>query len=138
MTTQPPDDGGQTRSVCYSINDEEFSYETAWDAMDALECHGRLDVGAIYFEVDSEPVDLAEYLDADWLIEDAEQRAYDDIGECAEDAFSVSKEATAELEAALKSWAAKHLPSGYWRCVGKSREMRVTAEDIAARKEKVP
>lgn len=115
----------------YSLNDEDFRYDTIGDVMNALEDSDDLIVGAEYFEVETEPVNLGEYLDADTMLETAEERAYEELGECAEDAFSVTKEAAEELDAALKSWAAKHLPAGYWKCVGKSRRLTVTAEDVA-------
>lgn len=116
----------------YSLDDEEFRFETVGDALDALECAGDLAVGARYYEIDTTPVDLAEYLDAGELLEDAANRAYDDLGECAEDAIDAPQEAVDELDAALKAWAARHLTGRYWRCVGKSRVLLVTAEDVAA------
>lgn len=121
-----PNDG-----KAYSLDDADFRYETVGAALDALDCDGCLIEGEVYFEVDAKPVDLAEYMDAEWLLEDAANRACDEIGDCAEDAFSASKEAIEELDAALKAWVAKHLSGTYWRCVGNSRALKVTAEDVA-------
>jgi hypothetical protein len=118
---------------CYSINDEDFNYTEAGDAIDALAAVGRLEVGEVYYEADAELVDLADYMDADAIIESAQDRLYDEVGEAAEDAFSVPQEAADELDQFLKDWCNKHL-SGQtlWRCVGESREVKVTAEDVAA------
>ena len=115
----------------YSLNDEDFRYDTIGEVMSALEDSDDLIAGAEYFEIETESVDLAEYLDADTMLETAEERAYEELGECAKDAFRVTKEAAEELGATLKTWAAKHLPAGYWRCVGKSQRITVTAEDVA-------
>lgn len=115
----------------YSLNDEEFRYDTVGDVMNALEDSDDLIAGAEYFEVETEPVNLGEYLDADTMLETAEERAYEELGECAEDAFSVTQESAIELDAALKAWSEKHLPKGYWKCVGKSQRLTVTAEDVA-------
>ena len=117
----------------YSTNDEEYSHTEPDEALQELADQDRLVEGAVYYECDSAPVELASYLHIDSLLDDAEARAYDELGECAEDAFSISKEAAEELDAAIKEWAKKHLSDRrFWKCVGKSREIRVTAEDIAA------
>ena len=116
----------------YSTNDEEYNFCEAGDALDALDSEGRLVEGAIYYEVDTERVNLAEFMKADHILERAEELLYDEIGEAAEDAFLVRDEATDELNALLKAWVAKQLAgTNVWRCVGKSRELRVTAEDVA-------
>lgn len=116
----------------YSLNDEEFRFYTICEVMWALEDTDDLVAGAEYFEIETKPVDLVEYLCVGRILEDAEERAYDDLGEVAEDAFSVTHDAAAEIDALLKAWAAKHLTGRYyWRCVGKSKRLTVTADDVA-------
>lgn len=115
----------------YSTNDEEYNYETPGDALDALHSEGRLVEGEIYYEIDTQPVDLAEYLEADRILENAGEWAYDDIGEAAEGAFYASPEALAEWNAFTSAWAAKHLSTRCWKCVGKSTTLVVTADDVA-------
>lgn len=115
----------------YSLNDEDFLFYSIGDVMSALEDDDNLVVGSIYYEIETEPADLSDYIDASTMLESAEERAYEEFGECAEDAFSTTKEAFDELDYALRKWAAKHLPKGYWRCVGKSRPLTVTVEDVA-------
>lgn len=115
----------------YSTNGEEYSYTDAGEALQAMADDDALHEGATYYEIDTEAVQLADYLHADRMLEAAEDRLYDDIGEAAEDAFSASNEAMAELSALLSAWANKHLSGHYWKCVGKARELKVTAADVA-------
>ena len=69
----------------------------------------------------------------DLLIEQMEERLYDDIGECVCDVFSgVTPEAKLELDAFLLAWVEKNSDlSRYWKIVGGSRECKLTAEDLA-------
>jgi len=120
--------------TAYSTDDEDFRYQEPDEAIDALEGDGRLMEGAVYYEIDTEAVDLAAFMDAEMILENAEDQLYGEVGEAAEDAYAASKEAVAELNALLKAWVAKHLAgTNVWRCVGKSREVYVTAEDVAER-----
>lgn len=115
----------------YSTNDEEYNYTDADGALQAMADDDALHEGATYYEIDTEAVRLADYLRADLILEAAEERLYDDIGEAAEDAFVADKEAMDELSSLLSAWAEKHLSGRYWKCVGKPRELKVTAADVA-------
>lgn len=118
------------REVAYSINDEEFIYDSVDDLLDALDCDGRLEVGTIYYEIDVEPCYPEEFLSAERILEQAEEWAYDELGECAEDMF-FGVGPMHDLQQLLNEWAKKHYSgSRYWRCVGKSRERRITEEDL--------
>lgn len=116
---------------CYSKNDEDFNYTEVDDLLDDLAANGNLLEGAIYYEIDREPVPLTRYLCADHILEIVSDHIYGDVGEAAEDAFSTNAAAEHELDALLSAWADKHLKGKYWMCVGKSREIRVTASDVA-------
>ncbi len=116
----------------YSTNDEDFNYQDASDALQALADDGELVEGRIYYEIDTAPVNLAEYLEAERILENAAEWIYDEVGEAAEDAYNVSKEAEAEWNALTAAWAAKHLTGRLWKCVGTSRTLAVTAEDVAS------
>jgi hypothetical protein len=116
---------------CYSTNDEEFRYLERSDVLDAMDSDGNLAEGATYYECDCETVPFTRYLSADRILEFAEDQIYDDVGEAAEDAFSTTPEAAQELDALLSAWADKHLKGQYWMCVGMSREIKVTASDVA-------
>lgn len=115
----------------YSINDEEFNYDDASEALQALADYGELVEGRVYYEIDTKPVSLADYLAADRVLEFASEQVYDDIGEAAEDALYAGKEAEAEWNAFVTAWAEKHLSTRLWKCVGSSRELKVTAADVA-------
>ena len=115
----------------YSTNGEKYRYTDADEALQAMADDDALHEGATYYEIDTEAVQLADYLRADRMLEAAEERLYDDIGEAAEDAFAANKEAMDELSSLLSAWANKHLSGHYWKCVGKARELKVTAADVA-------
>ena len=115
----------------YSTNDEDYRYGDAGEALQAMADDDALHEGATYYEIDTEAVQLADYLRADRILEAAEESLYDDIGEVAEDAFAANKEAMDELSSLLSAWAEKHLTGHYWKCVGMARELKVTAADVA-------
>ena len=115
----------------YSTNDEDYRYGDAGEALQAMADDDALHEGATYYEIDTEAVQLADYLRADRILEAAEESLYDDIGEAAEDAFAANAEAMAELSSMLSAWAEKHLSGHYWKRVGKARELKVTAADVA-------
>ena len=119
---------------CYSLNDEEFNYSSFGDMLESMDDEPK--VGRVYWEADCTtlaPIDAAQYVSADGLIEQMEQGLYDEIGECASDAFGgVTPEAKLELDAFLLAWVEKNSDlSRYWKIVGGSRECRITAEDLA-------
>lgn len=118
---------------CYSTDNENFCHAELGDVLDALECEGRLEVGTVYYEADSQPVTIAKLLRADILLEQADEAGYDLVGESWDDPFSVSKEAEAELQELLNTWAAKHVGViHYYEIVGKTRECRITEADLPA------
>lgn len=120
---------------CYSLDDEEFNCQSVGELIDG--CNDRdLVVGDSYWEADCTSVsarDAVPHSAADSLIEDMENRLYDDIGEGVSDAFSgVTPEAKLELDAFLLAWVEKHADlHRFWKIVGKSRELKFTAEDLS-------
>lgn len=115
----------------YSTNDEEFNYESAGEALQALADDGELFEGRGYYEIETEPVDMAARLRSRHVLEVAEEWLYDEIGEAAEDAYAVTKEAADEWDAFVAAWTAKHVSARCWRCVGNSKRLEVTAADVA-------
>ena len=115
----------------YSTDGESFYFDTDAEALQALADDGQLEVGASYYEVDFETVYPAEYFRADRILDEAQDMLWGDIGESAEDAFSVPDSARLELDELLTAWANKHFTGHWWRAVGKSRELKVTAEQVA-------
>lgn len=119
-------------SKAYSTNGEDFIYSDAQDALGALGEEGLLCEGQVYYEADTAPVDLAEFLRADEILERAEELLSDEVDDAAEGAYSATDEAIAELDSALKAWVVKHLSDvRVWRVVGPTRELTVTAADMA-------
>ncbi len=118
---------------CYSTNNEDFPHAELGDVLDALESDGRLEVGTVYYEADSQPLTIPKLLRADAVLEQADEAGYDLIGEAWDNPFSVSREAEAELQELLNAWAAKHVDVGrYYEIVGKARECRITEADLPA------
>lgn len=116
----------------FSINGDDFPYLDPADALQALADDGRLVEGTVYYEVDIEEMPLSYYLRPSLILDYANDAIYDDIGEAAEGAFDASKQAEEELRSLIADWCTKHLGGGnYWRCVGPTRQLTVTADDVA-------
>lgn len=118
---------------CYSADDETFNYDGIGDLIDRMD---DPKVGDTYYEADCRSIEVSDYVNK-WavqnLLEDMDERLHDQIGECYDNnASDVSQEAKDELLDLLKAWAGKHIDVGrYWLLVGKSREMKFTAEDFS-------
>ena len=117
----------------YSTDDENYSHETVGDALDELDSDGRLAAGTIYWEADFLPMEPQQALDAAQVLELADERGYDMIGEAWDNPFSVSRDAQVELQTLLDTWAKKHVDlSVYCTMVGKPRQLAVTEADLPA------
>jgi hypothetical protein len=118
---------------CYSTDDEEFNYSDPQEVFEGLDGLGELTAGRVYYEADCHTPSTDNVLDVDSLLENADKQLYYQIGEVYDsNAFSeASPDARAELQALLNAWAAKHISlSGYLVIDGKSRELRVTEDDV--------
>lgn len=116
---------------CYSTNDEDFKFTDFSDLIEELESNGDLAVGVTYYEADFRRITAKDIVSINRVVEDMDERLYDLVGEAAEDGIDVSNEAVEELEAFLVQWGDKHAAtSRYYTIVGKSREMKIAAEDI--------
>lgn len=115
---------------CYSLNDEEYRYTELGELFDAMDSEGIFEVGQIYYEMACEIVTPEEFIHVDLVLDSANDDAWSELGECAEDMFDASKEAVDELAALLTEWTRKHITGTYWRCVGKAIEHTVTEEDV--------
>jgi hypothetical protein len=116
----------------YSTNNEDFNYSEVDAVFQALSSEGRLFEGAVYYEADVVAVRLADYLESRRILEFAAESIYDELGEVAESAFQPTQEGHDELNALTAAWCEKHFAGErYWRCRGRSRELKVTAGDVA-------
>lgn len=117
----------------YSTDDENYCHETPSDAFDALDSEERLVVGEIYWEADFLPMEPQQVLSAAHVLEEADERGYDIIGETWDNPFSVPRDAQMELQSLLDAWAAKHVDlSRYYTILGKPRQLTVTDADLPA------
>jgi len=72
-------------------------------------------------------------LDAGQVLEEADERGYDLIGEAWDNPFSVTRDAQFELQELLVAWAKKHVNlDHYYTMVGKPRQLVVTEADLPA------
>ena len=123
----------------YSIDDENYCHETPGDVFDELDNKGRLVVGAIYWEADFLPMEPQQVLNAARVLEDADERGYDLIGEAWDNPFSAPRDAQIELQNLLDAWAAKHVDvSRYYTMSGKQRQLEVTEADLPANAQNSP
>lgn len=117
---------------CYSTDNEEFNYSDPQEVFEDLDGLGELTAGRVYYEADCHTPSTDNVLDVDSLLENADEQMYDRIGEVYDNAFSeASPDARAELQDLLNAWAEKHVSlSRYWVIDGKSRELKVTEDDV--------
>lgn len=117
---------------CYSTDDQAFNYSDPQEVFEGLDGLGELTAGRVYYEADCHTPSTDNVLDVDSLLENADEQMYDQIGEVYDNAFSeASPDARAELQDLLNAWAAKHVSlSRYWVIDGKSRELKVTEDDV--------
>lgn len=120
--------------ICYSLDDEEFRYDSLGDVIDAMD---EPQVGSVYYEADCRELAAPDFADnntIEHLLEHMDEDLFEEVGEIADcDFTSVPPEAKEELRALVQAWVEKHVNvTRYWRIVGKSRECRLTAEDLTA------
>lgn len=115
---------------CYSSDNENFNHKTLGDLIDSTM---GVKAGDSYYEADCGPVELKDAISVENILEDMDQRVGDELGEVYDNECSdVTDEAKVELHALLEGWLSKHVSlSRYWKIVGKTRECKYTAEDLA-------
>ena len=111
---------------------KEKSLENIRDLIDSMDDPQE---GDVYYEADAVRCTSAEGINAhtvDLLLESMDEQMYDEVGECYNNECSdVSDEAKQELRALIEAWAQKHINlSRFWKIKGKSRECRLTKEDL--------
>lgn len=121
----------ETKSLdeTWSANDEMFNCDSLGELLNE---NDELELGDKVWRGDKFPVDITGYVDASDIIEMLGERAYDDVGEVAEDWPDVSAEARLELDALLGAWVSKHCTATFYR-VRNIVEYKLTAEDLADR-----
>jgi hypothetical protein len=124
-----------TTKTFFSTNDEVFNKSDIGEVIDELEGEHDSIVGLEYYSHEFKLVDLTKYLDADQVLERADEYLYDNVGneDGDWDVFEgVSKEAKDELSALLKDWVNKHLSNAdIYEPHGKSTTHVITESDLA-------
>ena len=115
----------------YGTNDEEFTCTSVAEVVDKLKTEGEANVGQIYYAADFAPVEIGDFISAQWVLDEADEQGADLIGEYWDRDFLVKPEAVAELQNAIAAWTRKHTKALQYRKIsGKSRELRLAESDL--------
>lgn len=117
-------------STCYSLDEENFTYEDLYEVLAALDDQDALVEGAVFYEGTATHPKPSTFFSVDQLFEGMSESAYDECGEWAEDFPDVSVEKKRELESIIKAWIDANVSLTFW-IVRDARKVEVTAEMIA-------
>lgn len=112
-------------NICWSVSGDEFDAESLQDLFDNYELK---DGDVVYYGEAVKPT-IKQLIDANDICDMLTDRAWDLVGEYAEDFPNVSKEAIAELDSLLQSWLTQHCPINFYQVIN-TREYVITATDI--------
>lgn len=113
---------------CWSANGEDFVYRSLRDLLDS---HPDLEPGDVVHVGEADHPETRQLIDAEDVMDQMTDRAWDIAGEYAEDYPDVSKEAKAELDQLLEAWIAKHCPLEFF-VVKNAKKYTLTAADLEA------
>ncbi|MEN5162616.1 hypothetical protein [Achromobacter kerstersii] len=117
---------------CYSTDDENFHSGCADEALQELYDQDRLSVGAIYSLGVSQRPGPDDFFSADTLIEQMQECARDNHGECAENYLAdLSVAQVDELNALIKGWLKANAKVEFYAVRG-IQQRTVTQEDVNA------
>lgn len=116
----------------YSTNDEDFIYEGVSDIIDSADIAEEDLIGYTYYEMEAREIEAADVINIDQILENMDEKLYALVGECADNVFySLSKEAKNALHNYLVAFIEEHkVLDGYWKAVGKSKELTITEADL--------
>ncbi|WP_315809415.1 hypothetical protein [Pseudomonas sp. C9-3] len=119
-------------NVCYSLNDEDYVYTDLFTLMSEMEDADYLQEGAEYWESDFRVALPKDAISVEHILECADERLFDEVGEIYENDFSyASPAAKLELLDLLNAWCDKHINlSSYSVLTGKARKKSITAEEV--------
>lgn len=118
-------------STWYSADDETFNCEGLGELLDQLEEPSE---GQTYYAAEFRRLRAAAFLPRiDNMLEDCDAQLFDDVGEHADELFSDAQaEAREELRQYFRAWIERHVNVGkFSSIVGRSRELQLTADDLA-------
>ena len=134
MTTETQPDHTAAPRLFYSIDGENFDYETPDDALAALESRGTLQIGTAYESGEFSVADPMDALSASALLDEADEWLGDNglLGEDGTYFSDFSPQASNELAQLLRAWHDKHKPGiTLFSASGKCKSHTVTAEQVA-------
>jgi hypothetical protein len=118
-------------TTAYALDDNTFISLNA--LFQSLASVGNLKEGLVIYAAESMSCTASSYFDIENILEEADEEAYDEVGETFNNDFSsCSTEAREELRTLLTAWAEKHVVTDYRRIVGESHAVTITAEMINA------
>lgn len=129
MTTKSETSPALAERTVWSSNNEDFTCD---ELAELLDMNDDLAIGDVVFIGEVAPIQTKHLCDADDVIEMIGERAYDEVGEYADDYPDVTPEARAELDALLAGWIEKHAKPTFYSVVN-VREHVITAEDMEGR-----
>lgn len=109
--------------IVYSANGSDNWSESFDDVLYEMEEAGILHVGATYYTGTPVSPNPSEFFDANKLLEQVEEIAFDEYGDCTEGFGDVTKEQLAELEKLVGDWLDKNLVANFY-----------TVKDVSAHK----
>lgn len=117
---------------CWSLDEEQFNHEDLDEVIQLIvDLHGTIEPGhVVWFGTAIKP-DAGDFVDADRVIDDMTDAAWDVAGEFAEDFPEVSAEARQELNELLEGWARKHCEVNFYT-VTDVQPYTITQADINA------
>ncbi|MNX74672.1 hypothetical protein D3C86_1061180 [compost metagenome] len=125
--------GEATTGLCYSLNEEDYTYDDLHEVLAALDDQGALVEGAVFYEGDANHPTPSSFFHIDHLFDEMGERAGDECGEWADDFPNVGTRERQELEAIINAWIDANVTVSFWT-VTSSRKVEVTAEMIAEHK----
>lgn len=115
----------------YSVNGEEFNYYDIESMFDDMASVGQFVIGQEYYEADAVDIKHEDYIDGYGILEQLDERVYDDVGEYYNSDFaSVSKVAKEELELLILDWARRNITLNYWKIKDKSVKKFITEDNL--------
>lgn len=110
---------------------DKYDFLRACDSLDELLSYDNdIEAGQTVYVGEAIPVEPEQLFDSDDLFDQLADRAYDIVGEAAEDyPERFSDDAAKELNDLVHGWMLKHCPPSFF-CVRNVRPYKVTPEDL--------
>lgn len=123
-----------TAKIVYSTNGEDFDYHSVGEVFDKLEARGELRERITYFSAEAFIPKPSDFFRAKFLLDDIEERAYDNCGEWPNFTSQLTTAQREELQQLVSDWLDKHMTVNFWT-VKDIKPLNVTAEDISERQQ---